>query len=81
MGYTHTLRAELHKALSDAGIKYWMSQGITVWNCDDGRECFAYRYECSDGTPRLAVKVVGIRDPQQAIDMTVGVKSSRHEGR
>ena len=81
MGYPHTLRAELHKALSDAGIKYWMSQGITVWNCDDGRECLAYGYECSDGTPKLGVKVMGIRDPQQAIEMTVGVKSSRHKGR
>jgi len=31
MGYPHAIRAELHKALSDAGIKYWMSQGITVF--------------------------------------------------
>ena len=81
MGYPRALRAELHKALSDAGIEYWVTQGITFWNCDDGRECLAYGYECSDGTPTIAVKVVGIRDSQQAIEMTVGVKSSRNEGR
>ena len=77
MGYPRALRAELHKALSDAGIEYWVTQGITVWNCDDGRECLAYGYECSDGTPRIAVKVVGIRDPQQAIEMTVGMTDER----
>lgn len=37
-GYPHTLRPELHKALEDAGIDYWVASGLTFWNCEDGRE-------------------------------------------
>lgn len=71
-GYPHALRSELHKALDAAGIQYWMAQGLTFWNCEDGRECVGYGFDASDGTPMLAVKVVGIREPEQAIAMTVG---------
>jgi hypothetical protein len=71
-GYPHALRSELHKVLNAAGIKYWVAQGLTFWNCEDGRECVAYGFDASDGTPRLAVKVVGIREPEQVIAMTMG---------
>lgn len=70
-GYPHTLRPELHKALEDAGIDYWVAQGLTFWNCEDGRECVAYGYQTDDG-PKLAVKVVGFTSPAQAIAATLG---------
>lgn len=70
-GYPHTLRPELHKALKDAGIDFWMAQGLTFWNCKDGRECVAYGYQ-SDGRPRLAINVVGLTTPEQAIAATLG---------
>lgn len=70
-GYPHTLRPELHRALMARGIDYWVAQGLTFWNCPDGRECVAYGY-LSNGKPRLAVKIVGITDPAQAIAVTLG---------
>ena len=70
-GYPHTLRPELHKALMDRGIDYWVAQGITFWNRDDGCECLAYGYQ-ADGVPKLAIKVVGFTDPEQAIEATLG---------
>ena len=70
-GYPHTLRPELHKALDAAGIDYWVAQGLTFWNCPDGRECVAYGYQ-ANGMPMLAVKIVGITDPEQAIAATLG---------
>ena len=70
-GYPHTLRPELHKALKDAGIDFWMAQGLTFWNCKDGRECVAYGYQSDDG-PRLAIKIVGLTTPEQAIAATLG---------
>ena len=70
-GYPHSLRPELHKALKARGIDYWVVQGITFWNRDDGCECLAYGYK-ANGVPKLAVKVVGLTDPAQAIDATVG---------
>lgn len=70
-GYPHTLRPELHKALMARGIDYWVTQGITFWNRDDGCECLAYGYK-ADGVPRLAIKVVGFTDPEQAIASTLG---------
>lgn len=70
-GYPHSLRPELHKALVDRGIDYWVAQGITFWNRDDGCECLAYGYQ-ADGVPKLAIKVVGFTDPEQAIAATVG---------
>lgn len=75
-GYPHTLRPELHKALEDAGIDYWVAQGLTFWNCEDGRECVAYGYQTNDG-PKLAVKVVGFTSPEQAIAATLGER--QHE--
>ena len=68
--YPHTLRPELHKALEDAGINYWVAQGLTFWNCEDGRECVAYGYQTNDGT-KLAVKIVGFTSPAQAIAATL----------
>lgn len=68
-GYPYTLRTELHKALEDAGIDFWMAQGLTFWNCEDGRECVAYGYQSDDG-PRLAMKIVGLTTPEQAIEAT-----------
>jgi len=70
-GYPHTLRPELHKALDAAGIDYWVAQGLTFWNCPDGRECVAYGFQ-ANGMPMLAVKIVGITDPEQAIAATLG---------
>ena len=70
-GYPHTLRPELHKALMDRGIDYWVAQGITFWNRDDGCECLAYGYQAC-GVPKLAIKVVGFTDPEQAIEATLG---------
>ena len=70
-GYPYTLRPELHKALRARGIDYWVAQGLTFWNCPDGRECVAYGYQ-SNGKPRLSVKIVGITDPEQAIEATLG---------
>jgi len=70
-GYPYTLRPELHKALRARGIDYWVAQGLTFWNCPDGRECVAYGYQ-SNGKPRLAVKIAGITDPEQAIEATLG---------
>jgi len=70
-GYPHTLRPELHKALMARGIDYWVAQGITFWNRDDGCECLAYGYK-ADGVPKLAIKVVGFTDPEQAIAATLG---------
>lgn len=70
-GYPHTLRPELHKALKDAGIDFWVAQGLTFWDCKDGRECVAYGYQ-SDGVLKLAIKVVGFTDPEQAIAATLG---------
>lgn len=70
-GYPHTLRTELHKALTARGIDYWVTQGITFWNRDDGCECLAYGYQ-ADGVPKLAIKVVGFTDPEQAIEATLG---------
>lgn len=69
-GYPHTLRPELHKALMARGIDYWVAQGITFWNRDDGCECLAYGYK-ADGVPKLAIKVVGFTDPEQAIAATL----------
>lgn len=70
-GYPNSLRPELHKALKARGIGYWVAQGITFWNRDDGCECLAYGYQVN-GVPRLAVKVVGFTDPEQAIATTLG---------
>ena len=70
-GYPHTLRLELHKALDAAGIHYWVAQGLTFWNCPDGRECVAYGYQ-ANGKPKLAVKIVGITDPEQAVEAMLG---------
>ena len=70
-GYPYTLRPELHKALKARGVDYWVAQGLTFWNCPDGRECVAYGYQ-SNGKPRLAVKIAGITDPEQAIEATLG---------
>ena len=70
-GYPHTLRLELHKALRARGVDYWVAQGLTFWSCPDGRECVAYGYQ-ANGKPRLAVKIVGITDPEQAIAATLG---------
>ena len=70
-GYPYTLRHELHKALRARGVDYWVAQGLTFWNCPDGRECVAYGYQ-SNGKPRLAVKIAGITDPEQAIAATLG---------
>ena len=82
-GYPNSLRPELHKALSARGIDYWVAQGITFWNRDDGCECLAYGYE-ANGVPKLAVKVVGFTDPAQAIAVTVGagtchIEETEHE--
>lgn len=70
-GYPHALRPELHRALMARGIDYWVAQGITFWNRDDGCECLAYGYQ-ADGVPKLAIKVVGFTDPEQAIAATLG---------
>lgn len=70
-GYPHALRPELHKALMARGIDYWVTQGITFWNRDDGCECLAYGYR-ANGVPKLAIKVVGFTDPEQAIAATLG---------
>lgn len=70
-GYPYTLRPELHKALKARGVDYWVAQGLTFWNCPDGRECVAYGYQ-SNGKPRLAVEIVGITDPEQAVEATLG---------
>lgn len=70
-GYPHTLRPELHKALMARGIDYWVTQGITFWNRDDGCECLAYGYK-ANGVPKLAIKVVGFTEPEQAIAATLG---------
>lgn len=70
-GYPHTLRPELHRALMARGIDYWVADGITFWNRDDGCECLAYGYK-ADGVPKLAIKVVGFTDPEQAIAATLG---------
>lgn len=72
-GYPHTLRPELHKALMARGIDYRVTQGITFWNRDDGCECLAYGYK-ANGVPKLAIKVVGFTDPEQAIAATLGPK-------
>lgn len=72
-GYPHALRPELHKALMARGIDYWVTQGITFWNRDDGCECLAYGYK-ANGVPKLAIKVVGFTDPEQAIAATLGAK-------
>ena len=77
-GYPHTLRPELHKALIDRGIDYWVAQGITFWNRDDGCECLAYGYKV-DGVPKLAIKVVGFTDPEQAIAATLGAGTCQVE--
>ena len=53
------------------GIDYWVTQGITFWNRDDGCECLAYGYQV-DGVPKLAIKVVGFTDHEQAIAATLG---------
>lgn len=70
-GYPHTLRPELHRALKAAGVDYEVAQGLTFWNCSDGRECVAYGYQVN-GKPKLSVKIVGITDPEQAIAATLG---------
>lgn len=70
-GYPHTLRPELHKALMARGIDYWVAQGITFWDRDDGCECLAYGYK-ANGVPKLAIKVVGFTDPEQAIAAALG---------
>jgi|GEM_PF-5248945 len=77
-GYPHTLRPELHRALDAAGIDYWVAQGITFWNRDDGCECLAYGFQ-ANGVPKLAIKVVGFTDPEQAIAATLGTKRDRIE--
>lgn len=77
-GYPHTLRPELHKALEAKGIDYWVTQGITFWNRDDGCECLAYGYQ-ADGVPKLAIKVVGFTDPEQAIAATLGSDTPPYE--
>lgn len=77
-GYPNSLRLELHKALKARGIGYWVAQGITFWNRDDGCECLAYGYQVN-GAPRLAVKVVGFTDPEQAIATTLGAGTCRNE--
>lgn len=70
-GYPHTLRPELHKSLMARSIDYWVAQGITFWDRDDGCECLAYGYK-ANGVPKLAIKVVGFTDPEQAIAATLG---------
>ena len=70
-GCPYPLRPELHRALDAAGIDYWVVQGLTFWNCSDGRECVAYGYQ-ANGKPKLAVKIVGITDPEQAVEATLG---------
>lgn len=70
-GYPYTLRPELHKALMARGIDYWVAQGITFWNRDDGCECLAYGYKV-DRVPKLVIKVVGFTDPAQAVEATMG---------
>ena len=70
-GYPNSLRPELHKALKARGIDYWVAQGITFWNRDDGCECLGYGYQVC-GVPKLAIKVVGFTDPEQAIAATLG---------
>ena len=78
-GYPHTLRPELHKALMARGIDYWVAQGLTFWNCPDGRACVAYGYQVN-GKPNLTVKIVGITDPEQAIAATLGRGECRDLG-
>jgi hypothetical protein len=53
------------------GVDYWVTQGITFWNRDDGCECLAYGFN-ANGVPKLAIKVVGFTDPEQAIAATLG---------
>ena len=65
-----TPRTRLNTLLKEIGVDYWCVQGITFWNCDDGRECLAYEYETSEGELHLALKVVGIT-PEQAIAATM----------
>lgn len=77
-GYPNSLRPELHKALKARGVDYWVAQGITFWNRGDGCECLAYGYEVN-GVPKLAVKVVGFTDPEQAIAVTLGAWTCRYE--
>lgn len=77
-GYPYTLRPELHKALKARGVDYWVAQGLTFWNCLDGRECVAYGYQ-SNGKPRLAIKVVGFTDPEQVIAATLGSGTCQQE--
>lgn len=69
-----TPRAELHAMLEEYGIEYECIQGVTYWNCDDGRDYLAYAYE-SQGETHLAMKVVGIT-PAQAIAATIGNSES-----
>lgn len=78
-GYPHTLRPELHKALEAEGIDYWLADGITFWNRDDGCECLAYGYK-ADGVPKLAIKVVGFTDPAQVIAATLGQGTCHDKG-
>lgn len=73
-GYPYTLRPELHKALKASGVDYWVAQGLTFWNRPDGREFVAYGYQ-SNGKPRLAVKISGITDPEQAIAVALGAET------
>ena len=77
-GYPHTLRPELHKALMARGIDYWVAQGITFWDRDDGCECLAYGYK-ANGVLKLAIKVVGFTDPEQAIAATLGNGTCKQE--
>lgn len=77
-GYQHSLRPELHKALMNRGIDYWVAQGITFWNRDDGCECLAYGYK-ANGVPKLAIKVVGFTDPAEAIAATLGAGECKVE--
>ena len=78
-GYPHTLRPELHKALKARGINYWIAQGITFWNRDDGCECLAYGYRPPNGVSKLTIKVVGLTEPEQAIEATLGPRTCHNE--
>lgn len=66
-----TLNGILRNMLASLGVEYWCVQGLTFWNCEDGRECVAYTYPSSDGTMKLAMKVVALT-PEQAVLSTVG---------
>jgi len=70
-------RRALVSILKERGVDMWNVDGITFWNCDDGRECLAYEYE-SDGVPKLAMKVLALT-PEQAVAATLGGETCEME--